>query len=140
MLQGAVALACLSPITFGTLGIVEGPAMLAGIGPGEAVPDLESHYRYLSGLFLAVGLVLLSCVPRIEARTGRFRWAAAAVVLGGLARLLGLALGEAPSAPHLIGLAAELGLTPALVLWQARVARKRVRETESFSPGKSPIW
>ena len=55
-LQGAVALACLSPIGFGTLGILEGPAMLAGIGPGEGPPDLLSHYRYLSGLFLAIGL------------------------------------------------------------------------------------
>ena len=123
-LQGAVALACLSPLTFGAMGIWQGPAMLAGIGPGEGAPDLLSHYRYLSGLFLAIGLTLLSCVPRIEARTQRFRWAAGAVVLGGLARLLGLALGDAPSAPHLIGLAAELALTPALVLWQARVARR----------------
>jgi hypothetical protein len=124
LLQGAVALACLSPLTFGAAGIIEGPAMLAGIGPGESVPDLASHYRYLSGLFLAVGLTFLSCVPRIEARTERFRWAAAAVIVGGLARLLGLALGDAPSAPHLLGLAAELGLTPALVVWQARVARR----------------
>ncbi len=124
LLQGAVALACLSPLTFGTLGMIEGPAMLAGIGPGESAADLESHYRYLSGLFLAIGLTLLSCVPRIETRTARFRWAAGAVVLGGLARLLGLALGDAPSTPHLIGLGAELGLTPALVLWQARVARQ----------------
>lgn len=123
LLQGAVALACLSPLTFGAMGVVEGPAMLAGIGPGEGAADLLSHYRYLSGLFLAVGLTLLSCVPRIEARTGRFRWAAGAVVLGGLARLLGLTLGDAPSPPHLIGLGAELGLTPALILWQARVAR-----------------
>jgi hypothetical protein len=123
-LQAAVALACLSPLTFGAIGVVEGPAMLAGIGPGESAPDLESHYRYLSGLFLAIGLVLLSCVPRIEARTRRFRWAAGAVVLGGLARLIGLTFADSPSAPHLVGLGAELVLTPALVLWQARVARR----------------
>jgi uncharacterized protein DUF4345 len=124
LLQGAVALACLSPLVFGTMGVVEGPAMLAGVGPGESAPDLESHYRFLSGLILAVGLVLLSCVPRIEARTARFRWAAGAIVLGGLGRLAGLATGDAPSAPHLAGLAAELILVPALVLWQARVARR----------------
>jgi uncharacterized protein DUF4345 len=124
LLQAAVAAACLSPLNFGAMGMVEGPAMLAGIGPGESAPDLESHYRFLSGLFLAIGLVLLSCVPRIEARTARFRWAAGAIVLGGLARLFGLAMGDAPSAPHLAGLGAELLLVPALVLWQARVARR----------------
>jgi hypothetical protein len=127
LLQAAVALTCLSPLTFGTLGMIEGPAMLAGIGPGESASDLESHYRYLSGLFLAIGLTLLSCVPQIEARTARFRWAAGAVVLGGCGRLLGLSLGDSPSTPHLLGLSAELGLTPALILWQGRVARRSSR-------------
>ena len=123
-LQGAVALASLSPLGFGAAGMIEGPAMLAGIGPSEAGADLESHYRYLSGLFFGVGLILLSCVPRIEARTARLRWAAAAVMLGGLARLAGLAAADAPSAPHLVALAAELALPPALMLWQARVRLK----------------
>ena len=71
LLQAAVALGCLSPFWFGLRGAIEGPAMLAGIDPGQAPPDLLSHYRYLSGLFVGIGLVLLSCVPRIEARTGR---------------------------------------------------------------------
>lgn len=124
LLQAAVAVACLSPFWFGLKGMIEGPAMLAGIEPGASAADLVSHYRYLSGLFLGLGLVLASCVPRIEARTARLRWAAAAIVLGGLARLGGLAMGDAPSLAHHIALAAELGLTPLLVLWQARVARR----------------
>ena len=48
-------------------------------------------------------------MPRIEARTARFRWLAGALVLGGLARLGGLAMGDAPLAGALIALAAELG-------------------------------
>jgi hypothetical protein len=123
LLQAAVALACLSPFWFGLKGMIEGPAMLFGVEPGASAADLVSHYRYLSGLFFGLGLVLASCVPRIEARTRRLRWAAGAVVLGGLARLGGLATGDAPSLAHHVALAAELGLTPLLVLWQARVAR-----------------
>jgi Domain of unknown function (DUF4345) len=123
LLQAAVALGCLSPLVFGLKGVIEGPAMLAGVDPGQSAPDLMSHYRYLSGLFLGLGLVLLSCVPRIELATARFRWAAGAIVVGGLARALGLALGDAPSLGHQLALGAELGLTPALVLWQSRVAR-----------------
>jgi hypothetical protein len=122
LLQAAVLLGCLSPFWFGLRGIVEGPAMLAGVD--RAAPDLLSHYRYLSGLFLGIGLVLLSCVPRIEARTARFRWACAAMILGGLARAFGFAMGDAPSAGHQIALAAELGVVPLLVLWQGRVARR----------------
>jgi hypothetical protein len=123
LLQAAVAIGCLSPFYFGLRGMIEGPAMLAGLDPDESAPDLLSHYRYLSGLFFGLGLVLLSCVPRIERRTVRFRWAASAIVCGGLARGLGIALGDAPSAPHFVALGAELGLTPLLVLWQARLAR-----------------
>jgi hypothetical protein len=123
LLQAAVALGCLSPLYFGLRGAIEGPAMLAGVAPGQAPPDLLSHYRYLSGLFLGIGLVLLSCLPSIERRTERFRWACAAIVAGGLARAFGLIAGDAPSAAHHLALAAELGVVPLLVVWQARVAR-----------------
>jgi hypothetical protein len=124
LLQAAVGLGCLSPFWFGLKGMIEGPAMLSGVEPGGVAADLLSHYRYLSGLFFGLGLVLASCVPRIEAHTKRLRWAAGAIVLGGLARLGGLAMGDAPSQAHHVALAAELGLTPLLVLWQARVARR----------------
>lgn len=124
LLQGAVAIGCLSPLTFGLMGMIEGPAMLAGVDPGRAAPDLVSHYRYLSGLFFGLGLVLLSTIPRIEARATRFRWAALAIVIGGLARLGGVAAGDTPTLAHQIALAAELGLTPALVAWQSRVAQR----------------
>ena len=124
LLQAAVAVGCLSPFYFGLRGVIEGPAMLAGVVPGQAAPDLLSHYRYLSGLFLGLGLVLLSCVPRIEARTARFRWACAAIIAGGLARALGLAMGDGPTLGHKLALAAELGIVPLLILWQARIARR----------------
>jgi hypothetical protein len=124
LLQATVALGCLSPFWFGLRGVIEGPVMLAGVDPGQAAPDLLSHYRFLSGLFLALGLVLVSCLPRIEARTSRFRWACAAIVVGGLARALGLAMGDGPSLGHKLALAAELGVVPLLMLWQPRVARR----------------
>ena len=128
LLQAAVAVGCLSPFWFGLRGMIEGPAMLAGVAPGQAPPDLLSHYRYLSGLFFGLGLVLLSCLPAIERRTARFRWTCAALVIGGLARGFGLVTGDDPSVGHRIALAAELGVVPLLVLWQARVARRFARD------------
>lgn len=132
LLQAAVALGSLSPLVFGLEGVILGPAMLIGVEPGESPADLVSHYRYLSGLFLGLGLMLLSCVPRIEARTARLRWAVGAIVLGGAGRLIGILVGDAPSAAHLVGLGAELLLTPALVLWQARVARRCAVENSAL--------
>ena len=120
ILQATVAALSLIPSGAGAAGVVLGPGFVGGV---DGRTDLDSHFRYLSGIFLAVGLVLWSTVPAIERRTARFRLAAALVVCGGLGRLLSLAVAGAPTPPHLAGLAMELVVVPLLVLWQGRVAR-----------------
>ena len=123
LLQGAVAVASLVPLSAGGLGMVEGPGFLRGLG-AEVSTDLDSHFRYLSGLLAGIGLGFVSCIPAIERRGARFRLLGLIVVLGGLARLVSLAVHGAPGGGHLFGLAMELGVVPLLMLWQARVARK----------------
>ena len=120
LLQAAIALACVVPIAGGGFGVIRGPAMLditAAAAPAAA------HFRYLSGLLLGIGLGFLSTVPRIEARGRRFRLLAAIVVIGGLGRLLSVALTGSVDSATLLALAMELAVTPALALWQGRVAR-----------------
>jgi Domain of unknown function (DUF4345) len=120
LLQAAVALACLVPILAGGFGVIRGPAMLditAAAAPAAA------HFRYLSGLLLGIGLGFLSMVPRIETHGPAFRLLAAIVVIGGLGRLLSVAVSGAIDAATLFALAMELAVTPALALWQWRVAR-----------------
>ena len=121
LLQAAVTLACIVPILGGGFGVVQGSAM-GGLAAASASAD--SHFRYLSGLLLGIGLGFLSAVPRIEAHTARVRLLAAIVVIGGLARLLAFATGARPDAIALFALAMELVVTPALALWQARIARR----------------
>lgn len=125
LLQVTVAVLSLVPLGAGTAGIVLGPGMLGATGIGAT--DLDSHFRYLSGIFLAVGLTFCSTVPAIERRTARFRLAAALVACGGLARLLSFLLTGAPSTPHLAGLVLELGVVPLLTVWQGLVARHHAR-------------
>ena len=126
ILQAVVAAACLVPILGGGSGVLLGPAFVKAM-PASAFAD--SHYRYLSGLLLAIGILFLGTLPRIEARTARFRLLAGIVVIGGLARLAGLLLhGEADLAV-LFALVMELGVTPALVVWQSRVAAAHRRLT-----------
>ena len=125
-LQLAVALACVVPLAAGAVGMMHGPEMLRGVGDGSPA-DLDSHFRYLSGLLFAVGIGFASCVPAIEARTSRFRLLALLVLIGGLGRLHSLISVGAPGSGHLFGLAMELGAVPLLVLWQARVARRARR-------------
>ncbi|WP_380873711.1 hypothetical protein ACFB49_43310 [Sphingomonas sp. DBB INV C78] len=126
LLQLAVAIACLVPLTIGAASVALGPSAIAR---GLAVSaSFDSHFRYLSGIFLALGLGFASCVPAIEARGPRFRLLGAMVVAGGLARLLSLGIVGWPGAGHRFGLVMELGVVPLLMLWQARVARRSSRQ------------
>jgi hypothetical protein len=119
-LQRAVALLALVPVSAGLFGVLFGPALT-----GDRVSvSADSHFRYLSGLLLAIGFGFWSTVPAIEDKTGRFRLLTALVVLGGLGRLVGLLLTGVPSLYMLGGLAMELLVTPAMCLWQTRVANR----------------
>jgi len=126
LLQLAVALGCIVPLAAGAVGIMHGPEMLSGVGR-DVPADLDSHFRYLSGLLLAAGIGFATCIPGIERKTARFRLLAFLVFVGGLGRLHSLASVGAPGEGHLFGLAMELVATPLLVLWQARVAAASAR-------------
>jgi hypothetical protein len=120
-LQAVVAVLALIPTLTGIAGIVLGPDFLRVDPPWPT--DLDSHFRFLSGVFLGVGIGFYSCIPRIGRKTGRFRLLAGLTVAGGMARLGSLMLVGLPSGGHLAGLAMELVAVPLLVLWQARIAR-----------------
>ncbi|HEV2673445.1 MAG TPA: DUF4345 domain-containing protein [Aliidongia sp.] len=119
-LQTAVAVGGLVPVGAGLAGILLGPAMVAATA---SVP-LDSHYRYLSGLLLAIGLGFWSCIPGIERRSGRFRLLTGLVFIGGLGRAVSLETVGLPDLSMLFGLVMELAITPALCLWQTLDSRK----------------
>lgn len=123
LLQLATAIACVVPITMGVESILEGPSVIRGIAPPVAI-DLDSHFRYLSGLLLGIGLLFLISIPRIERHTILFRALGAIIVVGGLARLVSLLSVGVPGGGHRFGLVMELIVVPLIVLWQARVARR----------------
>jgi len=124
-LQVVVALGCLVPIGAGGTGMLLGPGMMGAEAVGSG--DLDSHFRYLSGLLLGIGLGFVSTIPRIEAHGPRFRLLTGIVVAGGIGRLVGLLATGAPSAAMMAALAMELMVTPGLALWQWRVARRAPR-------------
>jgi Domain of unknown function (DUF4345) len=122
-LRIVIAVACLVPIGAGAAGVVTGPAM---VGITAAPAGADSHFRYLSGLLLAIGLLFATTIRRIEQTGPRFRLLAAIVVIGGLCRLFGALVAGAADLTTVLALCMELGVTPALVLWQARVAARAV--------------
>ena len=118
-LQVAVSAACLVPLAAGGAGMLSGPAMIGG----EGALALDSHFRYLSGLLFGIGLGFLSTVPAIEAHGPRFRLLTVIVVAGGIGRLISVATLGVPQDAMAAALVMELIVTPALALWQSRIAR-----------------
>lgn len=122
LLQIVVAIACFVPLSVGGQSILHGPHFL---GHASDIPvDLDSHFRYISGIFFALGLGFVSCVPGIEDKGPRFRLLGAMVVCGGLARVVSLLAVGPPGQGHLFAFAMELGVVPLLMLWQAAFARR----------------
>ncbi|WP_414471489.1 DUF4345 domain-containing protein [Microvirga sp. M2] len=124
LLQQSVAVAATIPVAVGLYGVLFGQALT-----GDAVSiSAESHFRFLSGLLLGIGLCFWSTLPSIEDKTGRFRLLTLLVVIGGLGRLIGLALTGLPSFFMVGGLVVELVVAPVLCLWQTRIANRYAEE------------
>ena len=124
LLQQSVAIVATIPVATGLYGVLFGQALT-----GDAVSiSAESHFRFMSGLLLGIGLCFWSTLPGIENKTNRFRLLTLLVVIGGLGRLIGLMLTGLPSLFMVGGLIVELVVAPALCLWQTRVANRYAEE------------
>jgi hypothetical protein len=117
LLQIAVALAGLVPVLAGALGALR-PELLDLAGPPHAL----THAAYLSALLMGLGLGFWSLIPSIERQIRIFSLLTAIVFLGGLARALAAARLGAWGLSVVLPLIMELGVTPALWLWQRRVS------------------
>ena len=82
------------------------------------------------------GLCFWATLPRIEESTTFFRFLTLVIVLGGLGRLIGLWVTGVPSAAMIGGMIMELGVAPALCLWQTRVANRYAEETGVADTGR----
>jgi hypothetical protein len=122
LLQIAVALASLVPLSMGTLSVLRSAHVLRGVSQPLPI-DLDSHFRYLSGLLSGIGLAFVAAIPAIERRGTLFRTLGFVILIGGLARLLSLLQAGVPGPGHKFGLVMELIVVPLIVLWQARIER-----------------
>ena len=112
----AVRAACLVPLLAGGAGALTGFGFLdTGLPPAA-----DSHARYLSGLLLGIGLLGLWCAQRPRELVA-FSALTFIVVVGGVARLAGWGLAGVPPLSQQLPLIMELGVVPALWLWQRRL-------------------
>jgi hypothetical protein len=125
LLQAALALLSVVPLSAGLAGVIQGPAFFHLAAPVSA----DSHMRYLSGLLLGIGVLVWAIIPNVEKRGEALGALVLIVAIGGLSRLWSLLTVGQPDAVMTCALFIELGLTPALYLWQRRVARGFMRHS-----------
>ena len=82
---------------------------------------LDSNLRFLGGLWLVVGLAMFWVIPRIERETALFRALWLMIFVGGVGRLLSMALVGAPPWPFIGFTLLEIVGAPFFIVWQARL-------------------
>lgn len=122
-LQIATTMLALVPIITGLVGLtgLSDPLYAALNLPQDAT--LDSNLRFHSGVWLGVGLAAAWTAPRIERETTLFRALWLMIFLGGIGRLLSLALAGMPFAPFVGFTVLEIIGAPFFVFWQAWVGR-----------------
>jgi hypothetical protein len=123
-LQIVLFVLSLVPIVGSVATIVLGADRFTG---AAAVPaEVDHALRYLSGVYLGVGLILWYAIPRVEREGALLAVLAGCVFLGGVARLVSV-LDVGASSPLQYGLIALELAVPLLIPWQRRVAREGTR-------------
>lgn len=79
--------------------------------------------RFFGGVWLGLGLCVWWLVPRIATQTTLFRAAWLMIAIGGVGRLLSMAVVGLPLAPFVAFTALEIVGAPLFIWWQHRVAQ-----------------
>ncbi|CAF2476462.1 unnamed protein product [Rotaria sp. Silwood2] len=120
VLQVVIGLIAIIPIFVGLDGIFRGPNMLAA---GFNYPiSVDSHFRYLSGIPVAMGILLLHSLPNIDQDASELHRVSLFIFIGGLGRLWGL-ITVSFEVSTMVAILTELFLFPCLCLWQHQVQK-----------------
>jgi hypothetical protein len=123
LLQVLTAILGLAPILTGIIGLfgLSDPIYAGANLPANAL--LDSNLRFLSGVWLGLGLTVMWIVPRIETQTVLFRVLWGMIFLGGVGRLLSMLFVGWPPIPFIAFTVLEIVGAPIFVVWQARLGK-----------------
>ena len=117
--QGFLALFGVVVIAISLAHMAIGPQAI--IGSVAVNPTMAGEDRFFAGLFLCCGVALLWCARDVQRKRVYINVLAAVFFVGGIGRLLGVAIDGAPHPFYLAMLAIELVLPPLMVVVAKRV-------------------
>ncbi|UJR11724.1 hypothetical protein I4U23_015905 [Adineta vaga] len=124
-LQIVVTLSAIVPIFVGLKGIYLGPSGIT-LKPNQLfksekyIIEVDSHFRYISGYLLAMGIFLLRSVPNMHRDATELHRACIIVFIGGLGRLWGLFV-TGLEIGAVLATIVELFFFPIICYWQKQI-------------------
>lgn len=118
-LQIVLALVSLIPLFFAILGLSLGAQPLGG---ADVAGALDNQFRYLSGIYVLVTLLLWKVIRNVEEEGTTLALATAALAIGGVGRLISMLVVGDASPEQTAFTALEIG-APVLIIWQRMVAK-----------------
>lgn len=120
-LQIVLGIFSLIPLAFAAMGLLSG---MAGVDPAATISAaVDNQYRYMSGVYILVSFLLWYAIPKIETHFRLMCLICAALVIGGVGRLLSQAAAGPGTPGQYVGQFIELG-SPLLLVWLWFVVRK----------------
>ncbi|WP_299553289.1 DUF4345 domain-containing protein [uncultured Tateyamaria sp.] len=122
-LQIVVGILSLIPGLYGLVNTWVGAARF--LEPDVVNAAIDSQFRFQSGIYFGLAIMIWYAIPRIDRATTLFRMIALTIFVGGLGRLLSwLTVGQ-PDAIMTGAMFLELSV-PVLILWQNAIRTDRM--------------
>jgi hypothetical protein len=121
-LQVATGIVAVVSVVTGTIGMSGISAPIYASANLPTYPLLDSNLRFLTGIWLGLGLALFWLIPSIERQGTSYRILWGMIFLGGIGRLLSLLFVGKPPVMFVGFALFEVFGAPVFIYWQYRVS------------------
>jgi Domain of unknown function (DUF4345) len=98
-----------------------------GLGHVMGPPVLDSNLRFFGGVWLALGVTMMWVASDLDAHAPLFRFAWFAIFVGGIGRIISMAVVGLPPWPFVFLTVLEIVGAPLFLYWHSRVLRVEPR-------------
>jgi hypothetical protein len=119
----SIILACV-PVITGLIGLLGIKDPIYGEASNGNNILLDSNLRFFSGVWLGLGIALISIIRNIESQTQLFRVIWFCIFIGGIGRLLSIIFMDIPPLPFIGFTILEIVGAPFFIYWQNKIAIK----------------